>query len=383
MDQHLSVVLISVDTLRVDVAYSGIFPTIQLLRREGTTFRSVVSSSPLTPVSHASILTGLQPPCHGIRHLFRERLRPRVHTLAQAFRDAGYRTCAIVSCPGLNAWYGLDRGFDHYDDEISLLADGADPLLTVDVKMRGTALKRADLVVSHALGWLEEHRTLPFFQFVHFFDSHWPYEAPVSFVDETCNPYEDEVAYVDHYAGKYIQQLADWNLLDSTIIVLLSDHGEDLGGWYDNDHGGAELGHPEEAGHGCLLYDATQMVPLIFRWPGCVPAGVEIEVQVRLVDVAPTIAEWTGLDFGEDIDGVSLASALAGEPLQSRSGYCETFYPREQYEATGQFPNAKNLKAVRIDNRYKVIWQIDDDGIEFYDLVVNPNERMSRDTEQH
>ena len=89
----------------------------------------------------------------------------------------------LFPCPGMNKWYGFSKGFDHYDDEIPRLADGSDPLETVDVKKRGTALKRAEVVVERALNWIDKKRSpdKPFFLFLHFFDAHWPYKAPHKF----------------------------------------------------------------------------------------------------------------------------------------------------------------------------------------------------------
>ncbi|MCX6740999.1 MAG: sulfatase-like hydrolase/transferase, partial [Candidatus Parcubacteria bacterium] len=105
-----NLILISLDTLRADVAYSGRFTAINYLRRRGATFLNTISSSPLTPVSHATVLTGLQPYHHGIRHLFKEKIKPEIKTLAQILKRNGYRTGAIVSCPGMNKWYGFSKG---------------------------------------------------------------------------------------------------------------------------------------------------------------------------------------------------------------------------------------------------------------------------------
>ncbi|MCG8431358.1 MAG: sulfatase, partial [Candidatus Omnitrophica bacterium] len=289
--KKLNLLLISLDTLRADVAYSGQLPNFQSLCSQGAVFHNTIASAPLTPVSHASVFTGLQPYEHGIRHLFQERLSTKASTLAQLMSAADYQTAAIVSCPGLNKWYGLNAGFQHYDDEIPRLSDGSDPLATVDVKQRGTALKRAPLVIERGIEWLERHRQEPFFLFLHFFDTHWPYEPPEWFAPTDANPYEGEAYYMDHYLGKFIDQIAQWGLIENTLMVLFSDHGEDLAGWYPNDHAGQKLGHPEEEGHGCLLYDATQMVPLVFVAPGVVPAERVVETQVRLVDILPTVAD--------------------------------------------------------------------------------------------
>ncbi|RLC35689.1 sulfatase, partial [Candidatus Shapirobacteria bacterium] len=177
-----NLLLVSLDTLRADVAFSGNFRGIEKLRKMGVSFLNTISSSPLTPISHATVFTGLQPYHHGIRHLFKEQINDDVNSFVEQFKKANYQTGAIVSCPGMNKWYGLDKGFDYYDDEIPLLADGTDPLLTVDVKKRGSALKRADVVVSKAKKWIgQRDKNRPFLLFLHFFDAHWPYQAPQKF----------------------------------------------------------------------------------------------------------------------------------------------------------------------------------------------------------
>jgi arylsulfatase len=371
-----NVLLISLDTLRADVAYSGAFPTMNRLRGAGTTFLRTVSSAPLTPISHSTVLTGLEPPAHGVRHLLREQLNPDVPTLAARFAAEGYRTGAVVSCPGLNRWYGLSRGFDHYDDEIPLLPDGRDPLKLADVKIRGTALKRAPLVVERALSWLRESAREPFFLFVHFFDSHWPYEPPEDFGIPVRNPYEGEVAYMDHYLGTMLDGMSELGYrLDDLLTVCFSDHGEDLAGWYANDHAG-ELGHPEEDGHGCLLYDCTLMVPLWIVSPGRVASGATVDSQVRLVDVASTIGELAGLPAVAS-DGASLRPLLDGETGDHRTARSETFFPEERAMAEPGWDHLRPLKSVRIGDRYKVIWQVGGESVEVYDLHADPDERSS------
>lgn len=374
-----NILFVSLDTVRADVAYSGKMPGVEALRRRGTTFRQAISSCPLTPVSHASVFTGLQPPNHGIRHLFREQLRTDVPTLASLLRAEGYATGAVVSCPGLNKWYSIDRGFDFYDDEIPLLPDGRDPLTVGDVKLRGMALKRAPLVVERATGWLAG-RSEPFFLFAHFFDAHWPYEPPEQVSPDVANAYEGEVAYSDHYVQLLLGRIAEMGHdLDSMIVVCFSDHGEDLAGWYPNDHAGEELGHPYEEGHGTLLFDATQHVPLIVAGPG-VPAGVEVDSQVRLVDIMPTVLDLLDLPARVS-DGESLREFFADGSGDSRPAYSETFFPEEKRVASG-YSTIQPLGAVRQADergpRTKVVWEQGGSDVQLYDLVTDPNEHDGR-----
>jgi arylsulfatase len=370
-----NVILICLDTMREDVAYHAGLKRLDRLRASGVTFWNAVASSPLTPISHASVFTGLQPYEHGLRHLLREQLTTSKPTLAELFTLAGYETGAIVSCPGLNRWYGLDRGFAYYDDEVPPLPDGRDPVKVGDVKIRGTALKRAPLVVERTLAWLGPRRSGPFFLFAHFFDTHWPYEPPEWFAPAGANPYEGEAHYVDHYLGKLLDQIEAWGLLQNTLIVLFSDHGEDLAGWYANDHAGPELGHPEENGHGCLLFDATQMVPLVIVGPGMIPSGASFASQVRLIDIFPTIVEIIGLDDPVTRAGESLTCFFKGNG-NHRLAYCETFYREEQALLSGGVPGLGPWHALRIDNRYKIIFDVNSTSISVYDLANDRSEHQ-------
>lgn len=369
-----NLILISLDTVRADVGYSGKFKTIQRLRNEGVSFLNCISSSPFTPASHASVFTGLHPFNHGIRHLFKEKLNSNVSTLAQILKNNGYDTGAIVSCPGMKKWYGFSKGFNLYDDEIPLLSDGTDPLLTVDVKKRGTALKRANVVVEKAYNWVKERKNKKYFLFIHFFDAHWPYEAPEKYGGS--NNYEEEVAFSDHYLGLFLDRLKKENVLKNTSIVLFSDHGEDLEGLYPNDKGGKKLGHPEEFGHGCLLYDQTQKTLLVLKDKNF-PSKINIEQQVRLVDVFPTILDMLNLKDNKKRDGVSLIPVIKKGVNLYLEGYSETFYPEEQKKDNGKPPKEKNKVSIRIDNKKKYIFHLNSEDIELYDIERDKYEQKN------
>ena len=370
-----NLIAISLDTLRADVAYRNRLRNLDSLCNSGTVFENTVSSAPITPVSHASIFTGLQPYEHGLRHLLRERLSTWKPTLAELMANAGFETGAIVACPGLNRWYGMDRGFAHYDDEVPRLRDGRDPVQVNDVKIRGTALKRAPLVVERSLRWLEQQRKKKFFLFTHFFDTHWPYEAPEWFAPEQANPYEGEAHYVDHYLGRLMRQVEEWGLLENTLVVIFSDHGEDLAGWYANDHAGKERGHPEENGHGCLLFDATQMVPLIFIDRHLVPSGLRVSTQVRLVDILPTVMELLNIEDPTPRAGNSLVPLFSGNG-QHRIAYSETYYREEQAITKEGVAGLGPLHAIRLENQFKVIVDVQSGGITAYNLLSDPDEHQ-------
>lgn len=367
-----NLILVSLDTVRADVAYSGKFKTIEKLRKEGVTFLNTVSSSPFTPASHASVFTGFHPYNHGIRHLFKERLSLKATTLAQILKTNGYKTGAIVSCPGMNKWYGFARGFDHYDDEIPRLADGSDPLLTVDVKKRGSARKLANMVVDRAYSWIKDKKDKNYFLFIHFFDAHWPYEAPEKYGGD--NAYEEEIAFTDHYLGAFFDSLKKDGLLDNTSIVVFSDHGEDLEGLYPNDKGGRKLGHPEELGHGCLLYDQTQKTVFIIKDKDLL-SNISIKQQVRLVDVFPTILPLLKMKANGETDGISLLPLIKDNINLDIPAYSETFYPEEQTKTTGKFKNTKNKISLRIANKYKYIFHLNSNQVELYDLEKDKNEK--------
>lgn len=368
----MNVVIISLDTLRADVGFSGRFPAIEHLRSHGFSFTTTVSSSPLTPISHATVFTGLQPPHHGVRHLLKEQLRPDATTIADVFAAEGYETGAIVSCPGMNAWYGLNRGFRHYDDWVPPLADGTNAVDVIDVELRGTALKRAPMVVERALDWVRS-ASGPVMLFAHFFDAHWPYEAPEAPSVPLPNAYEEEVGYMDRYLGELVEGLAGVGLdFENTLFVMFSDHGEDLAGWYPNDHAG-ELGHPEEKGHGCLLFDATQLVPFVVCVPGARSAGGQTDALVRLVDVAPTVFDLAGI-VGPPMDGRSLVPLLHDEPLDPIPAYCEAFYREELSTLDPTWLGLLPWKATRTQSS-KLVWEVGGDRVWSYELERDPTER--------
>jgi arylsulfatase A-like enzyme/Flp pilus assembly protein TadD len=307
--KDFNLVLVSTDTLRAD--YVGCYgkravrtPVIDGLARQGVLFRQAVSPVPITLASHASMLTGLNPPGHGVRSNGFFRLRAETGTLASMLKRQGYVTGAAVGAFVLDAKFGLNQGFDTYNDDMTR---GEHQLSF------GFPERRAEQVNAEAIEWLRQHAREKFFLFVHYFDPHFPYAPPPPWNEQyKTNPYEGEIAYVDSQLGRLLAALDELGLRKRTLIVFTSDHGESLG-----EHG--------EKTHALLIYDATQLIPLIFSAPPPFPQNTIVSRQVGTVDIVPTVLDLLGVPVPGRLDGLSLLAApVPGE----RPIYMETLYPR-------------------------------------------------------
>jgi arylsulfatase A-like enzyme len=290
-----NVLLISVDTLRADHlgaygASSGT-PRLDAIAKAGVVFERAVAPVPITLPSHASLFTATYPFAHGVRDNGSFRLAGERGTLTETFRAAGYRTAAFVGSFALDSRFGLDQGFEIYDDfygDTSALGNFA------------ISERPAADVLAPALDWLSEQGEAPWFAFVHLYDPHAPYDPPAPFREKFASDrYRGEVAYVDEALGEFLDELSNRGRLENTLLVVTSDHGEGLG-----EHG--------ERTHGMFAYETTLRVPLIFSWEGVLPPR-RVAPRVRLLDVAPTLLALSGLDPLPDSQGVSLVPFLEGK----------------------------------------------------------------------
>ncbi|HMB53390.1 MAG TPA: sulfatase-like hydrolase/transferase [Thermoanaerobaculia bacterium] len=304
-----SVVLISIDTLRADrlpvYGYQGVdTPALDRLAAEGIVFERAWSHYPLTLPSHASVLTGLLPPEHGVRDNAGFRLPANVPHLARDLAAAGYDTAGMVSSYVLRAETGIGDGFAVYDDDVELRRRGG----------LGAQQRAGTETLERALSWLQERAgsTRPFLLFFHLYEPHSPYAAPEPFAGSHGSPYDDEIAAADHVVGELLAALERRGLYEEALVIVLSDHGEGLG-----DHGERE--------HGVLLYREALQVPLLVKLPAGRRAGERVQSAAQLVDVYPTVAEACGLELPPGLAGRSLLSL---DPSVERAVYAETFYPR-------------------------------------------------------
>jgi arylsulfatase A-like enzyme len=353
---RLNVVIIGVDTLRPD--HLGCYgyaretsPSIDRFAAGGILCENAISQSPWTLPSFATVFTSLYPTQHGAM-VVKSRMRQSFPTLATILRNTGYATGAVVNAPALKPANGVDRGFDHYH---MTPLDG----------------RNADGTTRDALRWIDSIGNKPFFMFVHYFDPHLSYSPPSPY-DQRFDPgyegrigdsfdlegfsrvrdvmfeqlkvlsasdwnhivslYDGEIAFTDKAIDDLLNGLQVRNLRDNTLIVFLSDHGEEF-----YEHGGFEHGHS--------LYNELIRVPLMFSLPDLLPGGVNLARQVRLLDVAPTILDILGMESPPHFEGVSLKPLLEGTGIPKVRDGCLLPHDIAYSEATMHGPEMKSVSA--------------------------------------
>jgi arylsulfatase A-like enzyme/tetratricopeptide (TPR) repeat protein len=300
------VVLVSIDTLRADRL--GCYgregartSTLDGIAAEGVRFEAALSPAPLTLPSHASLMTALDPPDHGVRHNLVFRLEADLPTLAEGMRAAGFETAAFVGAMILEREFGLARGFDSYDDQMP-------PRWGAGHTRR--AERNADAVVDAAIGWIE-NAPARFFLWVHFYDPHTDYEPPPRYARQfPDDPYAGEIAFVDAELGRLLETLQQRWPDGRTLTVVVSDHGESL---FEHD----------EPTHSYGIYDSTQRIPLLMQGAG-LPRGRVVDAMVRLIDVAPTVLALSGAAPLPGATGRSLRAEIEGAAGGSPAAYLET-----------------------------------------------------------
>ncbi len=372
-----NIVIICLDTLRAD--HLGCYgyhrdttPHIDRFAAQGVLFEQTLSQAPWTLPAHVSLFSSLYPSRHGV-HRHDLAIRRRDKLFADILSKAGYATAGFVDVFLLSRKYGFQRGFDTFRDE------GED--------------KGAGQMVDQAIEWLSGRQgKQPFFLFLHLFDPHSAYSAPPPFSGRwskkypsefrpdtdslfqvrtkkrTFAPielahvvacYDEEIAYADDELGRFFAYLRQAGLYDSSLIVFLSDHGEEF-----LEHGGVL--------HGVSLYDELVMVPLIVRLPQGRLAGRRIAEQVQLIDVAPTLLELAGLRSPRSFQGISLASYMDGSArLSGYSGFSEA-----DHMGAGH-----NVKRCLRTNEYKYYYDIRTRQGKLYNLLRDPSERVDLSAE--
>ena len=303
-------------------------PRLEQWARDGVVFDGAVVAAPWTLPSHASMFTGL--PHGSLSTDWQIPLLPGPRTLAEVLREHGYLTAGFVGNLLYTSWSsGLSRGFVHYDDYVvspvlvmlhsslgrshlynalRFAFPSPRPMLRA---LRGFDLRKtinaadrernAESVADAFLAWQRTTGPRPFFAFLNFFDAHNARQAPDRWLatfggarPSRVDLYDGAVAYLDHEVGRILDSLRQRGVLDRTIVVVTSDHGE-------------QFGEHRLYSHGNSLYLPLLTVPLVVRYPGAVPAGRRVAPLISLRDLAATILDLAGIADHDGIPGTSLA----------------------------------------------------------------------------
>jgi arylsulfatase A-like enzyme/Tfp pilus assembly protein PilF len=316
-----NLLVITLDTTRADSlgVYGGEgdhTPNLDRLAREGILFKDCVTPVPLTLPAHVSLFTGRTPLAHQVRNNGRYALAPSETTMAERFKAAGFRSYAVIASYVLLGRFGLNQGFDEYDDSL----DTYKALNSYNTEIP------ADVVSSRFLGWLADHKDERFFAWVHFYDPHEPYRPPAEYrggAAASGDPkrlYLGEVEFMDHHVGRILEGLKSLGLGPRTLIVAVGDHGEAFA-----EHG--------ESGHAIFCYEENIRVPLIIYRETALARRRVVEERVSLTDILPTLLDVFGLETGRGLQGRSFAPVLrpGKDVLQPRPFYLESLYGFEDW----------------------------------------------------
>lgn len=340
----MNVLLIALDTVRQDhLTLCGYpketTPNLSALSMKGTLFINTISQAPWTLSSFASLMTGLYPSTHGAciqseeRNLSRNYipfLDKRVTLLSEIFKEHGYRTMCEASNTYLR--FGLEQGYDHSRVEIRSAGDVADA----------------------AIQWLSGSADRPFFAFLHFNDAHIPNSPPapfdqmfrasdgrphsneekwkmlytdgtnlrnpdfLAFREHRIGVYDGCIRYIDSQIGKVLSWIDQQKLSENTIIVVITDHGEEF--W---DHAEMEKENYLDprgfygVGHGHTLFSEQLRILMLLKGP-TLRGNRVIPTVVRAIDMAPTLLELAGIESPRTMEGLSLLPILRGEEMNDR-----------------------------------------------------------------
>jgi arylsulfatase A-like enzyme len=425
-----NILLLVMDTVRADAL--GLYgygrdtsPNLTRLARKGVRFDRAIAPASWTLPSHASMFTGRWP--HELSVGLNQPLDSTYPTLAEFLGGQGYATAGFAANTYFcNHWYGIDRGFGHYEDYVvtplELLRSSALGYLidhrasqACDLAMRITGhrfrhelgresyRKDAETINRDALSWLSALERRPFFVFLNYLDAHDPYITPPGFdshfgakpetpsddfllrdwlgrdksrvphreVELARDAYDDCIASLDSQIGRLFDELERRGLLDNTLVIVTSDHGEHFG-----EHG--------LYGHRGSVYRAVTHVPLILVGAGIRPKGLVVKEPVSLRDLPATIAEHARLGAISPFPGSPLAVG-GGGPRQSPEPPLAVFDYRSGLPAVeGRTPPRPGVLAsiwaegrsyIRNSDGHEELYDLESDPEERHDLAKSPGAR--------
>lgn len=395
-----NVILLTIDTLRADwLGCYGhkrpISPHLDRLAARSIRFEQAITGGSWTQAAFPALMTSTYASMYGgcLGPLSAER-----PSLVSILAEKGYATAGFSTTPLLSKTYGYDRGFQHFSDIIPNEKDPTlrgmkggqrllrNPITHAVSKLFGVNLRPAKVyepahvLVDEVMQWLDGVKR-PFFAWAHFMDVHWPYHLEedltrpkevaqawadlvhlheVNWQDAPISPqqkqhyidlYEQAIAYTDAQIGRLLDYLDHSPFADNTMVIVVSDHGEEFlerGYW----------GHVE-----INLFDEILRVPLLMRLPGQT-AGKVISQQVRTLDIMPTVLEEAGCELPAKIEGTGLAPLWNGHPEK---------YGRP-ISLSERWRDNTHVVALRTE-AFKYIWDSEQpDKPQLYDLLADPQE---------
>ena len=387
------ILLLTVDTLRRDAAYApgsaGGTTHVNRLAADGVVFQQAYSTSPWTPPSVASILTGTLPWVHGVTDPI-GIIPPSLPTLFEVLSEAGYLTAAIGYNDLLERNRSMARGFDQYVFYPKRNIPRSFGMRTILEQFPSAfgAFRSTEDLTTMAVHWIRNHHQRRFFLWLHYYDPHGPYKPPAEYLPHPIpvpeigpsiwprghrrpngkssahrytagqlrwirTLYDLEVRYVDDSLGRLISLLKELDLYEDLLIIFTSDHGEEF-----SEHGGLSHGHS--------LYTELLSVPLIIKLPGSETIR-SVAAPVSNLRVMPTVLDLVGLPFDEGrFSAGSLRPAWGG---QAEAG-------NGQPVVGTSLSTRKDREAVLFGS-YKYIRSRDVNQEELFDVTLDPDERYS------
>jgi arylsulfatase A-like enzyme/Tfp pilus assembly protein PilF len=315
--KDMNLLFITIDTCRAD--HIGAYgsrtaqtPVMDRLASRGVLFENCYTPVPLTLPSHCSMFTGRYPLGHRVRNNGSYFLDAGQVTLAEKMKELGYETGAVVGAFVLLSKFGLNQGFDFYDDTLD----------THRIFNNYNSEITADEVYEKFSRWFEKSKRRKFFIWLHFYDPHAPYTPPQEFAakfdHDPQGAYAGEIAFVDFTIGRLIKDLESRGILDQTLVVICGDHGE-------------AFGEHHEFKHGIFCYQEVLKVPLVFYNPKLLPQPRSVRSRVNLVDILPTLCELFGTEVPKGVQGQSLRDLIRGTVEKTeRTFYIESLCGKEE-----------------------------------------------------
>lgn len=384
---RLNVILISMDALRYDRTgfggnTAGLTPNLDQLAEESVVFHKTVSAASWTLPSHMSMWTARWPSVHRVTNklallgqdqMAETSLSPGIDTLPNQLIQAGRVGAAFTGGAGVSGRYGFNRGFETYVDD--------------------RAFAGMDYSAPKAIDWIRTHRDKPFFLFLHGYDSHGQYPLPESEIGQipyegtlkgdieeqarlreqglaairspgddasltdALGPadgaflkaiYDRKVRDADQRVGAFVAELRAMGILEDTLLVVVSDHGDEF-----MEHGSLDHGH--------TLYEEQLHTVFLLRIPGFTRRQ-DVRELARTVDLFPTVFDLLGLPVPTGVDGRSLLPMLRGEAA-AQVGYAETDYRL--------FVHRRSMR----EGDLKLVLDLQDGERRLYDLAKDPLEQ--------